>query len=107
MKTTYYIHETVITPKRGDLVQSNIGRRTERTWMILSVRKIESARHPFDGRMCRRFKIWAERWWDIEKRTRLALFRSAERRGGQFTFPLYRFPAKKKPRTFEQYMGAR
>jgi hypothetical protein len=82
MKTTYHIPTSHhrISPKRGDLVQSNIGSKRERTWMILSVR-------------------------ELEPETRMRLFRSAERHGGQHVYDFARFPAKRKTVTFEQLMA--
>jgi len=82
-------------PKRGDTMQSNIGDKRERTWLILRARRMRTTR--------RRFKIWLERWWEIEPELRQRLAASAERNGGQHHFPLHRWPAKKK-RSFEQLM---
>lgn len=82
-------------PKRGDTMQSNLGDRRERTWLILRSRRMRTAR--------RRFQLWIERWWQIEPAMRMRLFASAERNGGQHHFPMHRFPARKK-KTFEQHM---
>lgn len=82
--------------KRGDLVQSNVGDRRERTWMILRAR--ESRRHR------RRFIVWMERCWQIEPELRMRLYRSAERNGGQVVINFRRYPARKKRRAFEDLM---
>ena len=84
-------------PKRGDLVQTNVGDRRERTMIVLQSRHIKSREHP------RRFELQAARWWEIEPETRQALARSAERRGGQQVFLFRRYKAKRKM-TFEQLM---
>lgn len=65
-------------PKRGDILQTNVGDRRERTFLILSARRMK----PTMPRVPR-FRIWAERYWEIEPETRLRLFISAERNGGQ------------------------
>jgi len=110
VKTTYHIPfaDQDPAPKRGDLLQSNIGARTERTWLILGVREL--APHicqEMGGIMTRRYKVWAERWWRLEPETRMRLFRRAQRSGGQLLYQMKRFPAKRKAVTFEQYMGTR
>jgi hypothetical protein len=108
MKTTYHIPmmSRQPDPKRGDLLQSNIGKRTERTWLVLRVKGIPVRQcKEMGGVWTRRFKIWGERWWDLEPETRIRLWRSAERAGGQELHTFYRFPAKKKAKTFEQYMA--
>lgn len=111
MKTTYHIPAQDIdypAPKRGDLFQSNAGKRMERTWLVLCVRELpHKICKEMGGVMTRRYKVWAERWWELEPETRVALWRSAERAGGQEWHFFHRFPAKKKVRTFEQYMGGR
>lgn len=108
MKTVYHLPlDFDHAPKRGDLLQSNIGKRTERTWLILGVKAMAGAKSP-DGRMSKRFRLWAERWWELETEMRMALFRSAERSGGQNYWPFYRYPAKKKKKTtFEDYVAGR
>lgn len=105
MKTTYHIPVVNnIAPARGDLLQTNLGDRRERTWFILSVKR-KAPRFCRDmGCITDRFELWAERWWEIEPETRMALFRSAERRGGQITWPFHRFKAKPKKRGFEEVM---
>ncbi len=110
-------------PKRGDIAQTNVGDRRERTWMILRVRKIKTHRRILDKlpefpkgtplstiqRVIRdrvqarrelppRFDIWMARWWELEADFRMRLYRSAERAGGQNAFPIVRYPAKKKRR---------
>lgn len=85
-------------PKRGDLLQTNVGNRQERTCFILKVT-------PLKPRIdLRRFKLTAIRWWEIEPEFRHLLFRHAERHGGQRVVQFARYPAKKKKQTFEQYM---
>ncbi len=84
-------------PKRGDLVYTNLGDRRERTWIVIQAHRVASRAHP------RRFMLHAERWWKIEPEIRIALWRSAERRGGQQVFHFKRYPAKRKM-TFEDLM---
>ena len=84
-------------PKRGDLVNTNVGDRRERTWFVLHSRHMRSPQHP------RRYQLKMARWWEIEPEMRLALWRSAERRGGQQAFCFYPYPKKKKL-TFEDLM---
>ena len=86
-------------PKRGDLIQTNVGDRRERTWFVLRVK----ATKPTKG--VPRGSMWIERWWSLEPELRMKLFLSAERHGGQRVVNFRRYPAKK-PRTFEQLMGA-
>lgn len=81
-------------PKRGDIVQTNIGNRRERTWMILHshrMRSRESTKYP-------RFKLWMVRWWELEPDFRMRLYRSACRAGGQGVFHLVRYKPKRKRR---------
>lgn len=61
--------------KRGDILQTNVGDKRERTCMVLRVHRSRTKRN--------RFHVWAERWWQMEPELRVALFRSAERAGGQ------------------------
>lgn len=104
MKTTYHIPVEVDEGiKRGDLLRSNVGKRTERTWLILGVRRLAPKHCVEMGCITNRYKVWAERWWELEPRMRMALWRSARRAGGQVTHSFYRFPAKKRT-TFEQYI---
>lgn len=84
-------------PKRGDIVQTNVGSRRERTWLILRARHMKRAKHP------RRYQVFAARWWELESEMRMRLWRSAERSGGQEVVYFKRYPAKKR-RTFEDYM---
>lgn len=110
MKTTYHFpaSEAHDAPKRGDILQSNVGKRTERTWLILRVKERYPRHCPqMGGIVTIPYKIWAERWWDLEPQTRIRLWNSAERAGGQRVFFFKRFPIKKKARTFEQFMEAR
>jgi hypothetical protein len=85
-------------PKRGDIVQTNVGSKRERTWLVLGVRRAK--REP---KGVPRYKIWAARWWELEAEMRMALYRSAERNGGQGIIYFRRYPAKKK-KSFEQHM---
>lgn len=86
-------------PKRGDLLESNVGDKRQRTWFVLSVKALK----PTKG--VPRCKLWVERWWHLEPQLRVNLWRSAERRGGQQVVQFRRYPSKKR-KTFEQYMGA-
>lgn len=84
-------------PKRGDIVQMNVGDRRERTWLILKIkviRKTDSSK---------RYRVWMARWWELETDLRLALYRSAERNGGQKVIFFKRYAAKRK-KSFEDYM---
>ncbi|HEX5426600.1 MAG TPA: hypothetical protein VFW94_23835 [Candidatus Acidoferrales bacterium] len=82
-------------PKRGDLLETNLGNRRQRTWFILSARPLRAT--------VRTFAIKAVRWWELEPETRMALYRSAERRGGQEVFWSVRDKPKRKTR-FEELM---
>lgn len=86
----FYDCPSDVTPKRGDILQTNVGDRRERTFLILRSRRMRTEKH--------RFQLWAERWWQIEPDTRMRLYESAERNGGQTAHPFHRYPAKKKPR---------
>jgi hypothetical protein len=85
-------------PKRGDLLETNVGDRRQRTWFVLQVHPLK----PTKG--VPRCKVWMERWWELEPELRVKLYQSAERNGGQQVIGIKRYPAKKKP-TFEQHMG--
>ncbi len=88
-------------PRRGDLVQTNVGNKRERTCFVLRSHRLK----PIHG--VPRAKLWAERWWQLEPEFRLALFRSAERRdGGQKYIRFNRYKAKKRAMSFHRYMGA-
>lgn len=89
-----------VRPKRGDLLQTNVGSRRERTCFVLTVRELRSR---ID---VPRYRVWAVRWWEIEPELRLLLFRSAERNGGQSVIRFKRYAVRKK-KTFEQYMRQR
>ena len=82
------------TPKRGDLIQTNVGNRRERTCFIVKVHIVRSER----------YRVNAVRWWEIEPEFRNLLFRSAERHGGQRVIMFKRYTVRKKKVTFEQYM---
>jgi hypothetical protein len=99
MKVTIDIMDFGSLPKRGDILQTNVGSRRERTCLILAVKRLK----PMKG--FPRCRVWAERWWEIEPELRMRLWRSAERNGGQRSMEFHRYPAKPKRRTFEQYMG--
>ena len=87
-----------VVPKRGDLLHTNVGDKRERTFIILSSRPLR----PIKGYP--RYKVWAERWWEMEPELRVKLFQSAERNGGQMVIHFQRYPAKKKP-TFDQHIS--
>jgi hypothetical protein len=81
-------------------MQSNLGDRRERTWLILRVRRTRSKpQRPYSVR----YRLWMARWWELEPEMRMRLYRSAERNGGQVLFTLKRYPAKKR-QNFEGYM---
>jgi hypothetical protein len=49
-------------PKRGDLVQTNIGDRRERTWIILRAVWMRRARvRETPAAILRRYKVWMAR----------------------------------------------
>jgi hypothetical protein len=105
MKTVYHHPPGYPRPKRGDLFQSNVGKRQERTWLVLSVHTLPTRWCAEMGIVAERSRVWAERWWEIEPATRVRLFQSAERQGGQLVHYFLRFPAKKRKRqTFEGLM---
>jgi hypothetical protein len=104
MRTIYHQPQGHIHPMRGDLLQTNVGTRRERTWIVLSVHSLPARWCPEIGMVAQRTRIWAERWWEVEPAVRMGLYLSAERRPlGQQVWDFYRFPAKRK-RTFEQLM---
>lgn len=104
MKTTYHQPVNFVRPKRGDLLQSAIGTKRERTWIILSAHVLPTRFTDPPGYEAQRTLLTAARWWELEPPTRMSLYRSAERNGGQNLHPFYRFPDKKKAKTFERYM---
>lgn len=75
-------------PKRGDLLQSNVGDRRERTWFVLAVHPLR----PTKG--VPRCRLWIERWWDVDADLRMRLYQSAERNGGQLVVTCMRYPVK-------------
>jgi hypothetical protein len=87
-----------LVPKRGDLVQSCVRQRKERTWLILRARRMRTM-----PKGVPRYQVWMARWWELEADFRMRLFRSAERNGGQNVFWFERYKAKKK-NTFEEHM---
>jgi len=91
-----------LVPKRGDIVQTFVGDRRERTWMVIKARRINRSQSPFP-----RYELWTVRWWEIEPELRVRLWRSAERNGGQNVLRYKVEPLKQKPqkkRSFEEYM---
>lgn len=78
-------------PKRGDILQTNVGDRRERTCLILRVHRSSA--------MAWRFHIWCERWWQLEPDFRMRLYRSAERAGGQAVGYFTRYKPPKPRRT--------
>ena len=86
-------------PKRGDIVQTNIGNARERTWMILYSRLMRR-RTPSQNL---RFKLWAVRWWELEADFRMRLYRSAERAGGQSVFYFYRYSSRLAEEIFGEF----
>ena len=100
----YDLPHDSVPPKRGDIMQTNVGQRRERTWLILRVRWIRRAKvRETPEAILFRYQIWMARWWELEPDMRMRLFRSAERNGGQRIFPFYRYPVKRK-QTFEDHM---
>lgn len=89
MKITIDVTGAILTPKRGDLLHTNVGNRRERTCMILAVHRVR----PIKG--VPRFVLWAERWWQLEADFRMRLFRSADRNGGQTVIRFKRYPQRK------------
>lgn len=88
-------------PKRGDIVQTNVGDRRERTWLVLGARKVKRK-----AGLVPRYQVHMARWWELEPEIRVLLYRSAERNGGQRVIYFKRYsPQWKKRKTFEQYMG--
>lgn len=85
-------------PRRGDLVNTNVGNKRERTCFVLRSHVIRSRT------TVPRVHLWIERWWELEPEFRVRLYRSAERRGGQRCFWFRRNRSKKKRLTFEAYM---
>lgn len=75
-------------PKRGDLLQSNVGDRRERTWFVVAAHSLK----PTKG--VPRCRLWIERWWEMEAELRMSLYQSAERNGGQRVVTFTRYPAK-------------
>jgi hypothetical protein len=103
-KSTYHQPIGEPRPKRGDLIHTNVGDRRERTWLVLRTQILKNRIcEPMGGIMAQRTKIWRERWWALEPEMRVALYRSAERAGGQLMHESVPFPVKRKP-TFEQHM---
>lgn len=103
MKTIF--HQPVDEPriKRGDLLQTNLGNRRERTFLMLATHLLPTRFCREMGVTTRRTRVWAERWWQLEVPLRLALAASAERNGGQRCFRFMRFSRKQKP-DFETFM---
>jgi hypothetical protein len=87
--------------KRGDILQTNVGNRRERTCLIVKVHTLKPRVSAF------RYRLDAVRWWEIEPEFRRLLFRHAERNGGQRVVLFRRYPARKKKVAFEDYMRRR
>ncbi len=99
-KLTIDMYNDAPGPKRGDLLQSNVGdKKRERTWFILRATPLK----PIKG--VPRFKIIIERWYDIDPDIRVKLYLNAERHGGQNVIHFKRYKPKKRRKSFEQYMG--
>lgn len=81
-------------PKRGDLMQTAIGTRKQRTWFILRAVPMRTEKL--------RYRIWRARWWEIDPDLRMRLYRSAERNRGQTTW--YAHPQKRNPRPRKKRM---
>lgn len=75
-------------PKRGDIVQTNVGDKRERTCLVLHSHQAKTGRS----------HVWCERWWELEPDFRMRLYRSAQRNGGQQVIYFERYPPKKKKR---------
>jgi hypothetical protein len=90
-------------PKRGDIVQTNVGDRRERTWLVIRVRHVRRR----ENSLMPRYEVWTARWWELEPDMRMRLFASAERAGGQRVILFKRYPPKKRKRTFEDLMAGR
>ena len=119
--------DTDSVPKRGDLIHTNVGSKRERTCFVLRVRKVRrfhkstcafivkyhtAASLALMRKVCDcgvvelvpRFKVWCERWWQIELDTRMRLYCSAERNGGQVVHHFVRYRAKHK-QSFDQHLA--
>lgn len=91
-------------PKRGDLVETNVGDKRQRTWFVLRARRIRRK----DRSAPARYEVEMARWWELEVEMRLRLYRSAERNGGQRVIHFTRYRRKPKRRmTFDDYMRQR
>jgi hypothetical protein len=87
-------------PKRGDLVQTNVGDKRERTWFVIQSHAVKGK---IEGK--NRYHLFIVRWWELDPEVRRLLYESAERRGGQRVIQFTRYSPQWKKRTFEQYMG--
>lgn len=87
-------------PKRGDIIETNIGGKRERTWLVLRATRMRDMK----GGGFPRFKLFMARWWELEADMRMRLWRSATRNGGQSVFHFKRYSPRRTRRTFEQYM---
>ena len=92
------MHTGDLVPRRGDLLQTNTSDKRSRTWFILHARLMTRAKTPY------RYMLVAVRWWELEPEMRMKLYRSAERNGGQRVIYFTRYPAKKRKRSFEDFM---
>lgn len=77
-------------PKRGDILQTNIGSSRERTWLILRSRHMKRAKRPH------RYYVFAARWWELEPEIRVRLHASAVRNGGQVVWNFKRYAQRKR-----------
>ena len=67
---TIYMSDGDPAPKRGDLVQTNVGYRRERTWLVIKARKIKRKTEIGSPR----YHVWMARWWELETDLRLTLY---------------------------------
>lgn len=86
----YTMHcDTDERPKAGDLLSVPLGLWHERTWILCLV---------LPGGKARTWKVLRVRWWEIEPRMRMALWRRAERHGGQ---TVWRYRSQKRRRSIQ------
>lgn len=81
--------------KRGDILQTNIGDRRERTCLILTARALRDRYCENMQMQVQRTQLWVARWWELEPEARMLLYRSAERAGGQMLIQFQRFQSKR------------
>lgn len=95
------------TPKRGDLVQTNVGNRRERTWIILKARRMGRRKCKNGAISPPRHNLWMVRWWELEPETRIRLYASATRNGGQTVFHLKRYPPTRRKTKEQEFFSRR